>query len=108
VEDNVNKKWMKKSIAGATLAAVLTTASVAVYAQDATAQPPAVTDTHAGGPGLRGPGPMGGLSIIAEQLGIDPSELFTELQAGKTVAQIAEEKGIATDTIVNAVVAAEQ
>jgi uncharacterized protein (DUF433 family) len=113
VEDNVNKKWMKKSIAGATLAAVMATASVAVYAQDDTAQPPAVTDTHADGPGfggrgLRGPGAMGGLSIVAEQLGIDPSELFTELQAGKTIAQIAEEKGVATDTIVNAVVAAEQ
>ena len=107
----MNKKWMKKSIAGATLAAVfaaLATASVAVYAQDATAQPPAVTDTHAGGLGFRGPGPMGGLNVVAEQLGIDPSELFTELQAGKTIAQIAAEKGIATDTIVNAVVAAEQ
>jgi uncharacterized protein (DUF433 family) len=104
---------MKKSIAGATLAAMMATASVAVYAQDATAQPPAVTDTNAvgpgfGGPGLRGPGPMGGLSIVADTLGIDQTELITELQAGKTIAQIAADKNVSTDTIVNAIVTADQ
>ncbi|MEO8612506.1 MAG: hypothetical protein ABI690_31710 [Chloroflexota bacterium] len=109
----MKKQWLKKGVATAALTVSLATASVAVYAQDATAEPPAATDVTTanpglGGPGFRGPGPMVGMNIIAQQLGIDPSELFTELKAGKTIAQIAADKGVATDTIVNAVVAAEQ
>ncbi len=45
---------------------------------------------------MRGPGPHGatGLKAAAEALGITPDELKTELEAGKSIAQVAEEKDI--------------
>lgn len=48
------------------------------------------------------------LTVIAEALGIDASTLQTELQAGKTVADIAGEQNVELSTIVDAVVAAYQ
>jgi hypothetical protein len=69
------------------------------------------------GPGFgRGPGGgmMGGRwggpenslpSIAAEKLGLTSQELLAELQAGKTIAEVAAEKNVAVDTIVEAVVA---
>ncbi len=108
----MNKKWLK--MGAVTLAiGMLAVASIAAYAQD-TVVPPA--DSAVGGMffggrgGDRGGFGRGGegLSIVAEQLGIDQAELMTELQAGKTIAQLAEEKGISTDDIIAAVVAARQ
>jgi hypothetical protein len=64
---------------------------------------------------LPGDGQRGGfrvganvLSVVAEQLGIDETELRTELQSGKTIAQIAADKNVSTDTIVAAIVAAQK
>lgn len=45
------------------------------------------------------------LTIAAEKLGMTTSELLTELQAGKTIADVAAEKNVAVDTIVEAVIA---
>jgi len=53
------------------------------------------------GPGLR----MGfGLDLqkAAEALGMTQADLQTELQSGKTLAQVAQEKGVATQTLVDA------
>jgi len=51
-----------------------------------------------GGPG--GPGMMqGGPQQIADILGMTPQDLRTELQAGKSLAQVAEAKGISRDTL---------
>lgn len=52
-----------------------------------------------GGPG--GPAGMaqGGPQAVAAILGITPQELRTEMQAGKTLAQVAEAKGISRDTL---------
>jgi polyhydroxyalkanoate synthesis regulator phasin len=57
----------------------------------------------------RGMGPMGGeenlLSIAADKLGMKLTELLTELQGGKSIADVAKEKGVDTQTIVDAYVA---
>ncbi len=47
------------------------------------------------------------LTIVAEQLGITTDELFTALQGGKTVADLAAEKSIEVSTLIDAVIAAE-
>jgi hypothetical protein len=59
-----------------------------------------------GGPGLRGPagqgprGPMfgGPPRLAADVLGLTPQQLWTELQSGKSLAQVAETHGMARDT----------
>jgi hypothetical protein len=59
--------------------------------------------------GARG-GRWGGLGnslavVAAEKLGLTPAELFTELQAGKSIADVAKDKDVALDTIVDAILA---
>jgi polyhydroxyalkanoate synthesis regulator phasin len=44
-------------------------------------------------------------SVAAEKLGIELADLLTELQNGKTIAALAEEKGVDTQTIVDAYLA---
>jgi polyhydroxyalkanoate synthesis regulator phasin len=44
-------------------------------------------------------------SVAAEQLGMELTDLHTELQNGKTIAALAEEKGVGTQTIVDAYLA---
>ncbi len=55
------------------------------------------------------PGPFGHrgerLSVAAEALGMTQEELLTELRAGKSIAQVAEEKGVDVQTVVDALVA---
>jgi lambda repressor-like predicted transcriptional regulator len=46
------------------------------------------------------------VAVAADKLGVTPQELFTELQAGKSIADVAKEKNIALDTIVEAALAA--
>ena len=55
-------------------------------------------------------GMMGGpgnlvVMVAAEQLGLTRTELMTELQAGKTIADVAAEKNVSVDTIVDAILA---
>jgi hypothetical protein len=52
-----------------------------------------------GGPG--GPAGMaqGGPQVVADILGMTPQELRTEMQAGKTLAQVAEAKGVSRDEL---------
>jgi hypothetical protein len=45
------------------------------------------------------------VSVAADQLGLSLTELLTELQAGKSIAEVAEEKGVDTQTIIDAYVA---
>jgi polyhydroxyalkanoate synthesis regulator phasin len=51
------------------------------------------------GQGQRGPGIPGPGQAIAEFLGMTPEQLRTESQAGKSLAQIAEAKGITRDAL---------
>jgi hypothetical protein len=65
-----------------------------------------------GGMGGMG-GQMGGpqqslVAIAAQQLDINQADLVTQLQGGKTIAQVAGEKNVALDTIVNAFVGTRQ
>jgi hypothetical protein len=55
-----------------------------------------------GGPG-RGHGP--GLAAAATALGMDEDALRTELQAGKTIAEVAKAEGVDVQTVVDAIVA---
>ena len=78
---------------------------------------PALGD-HAGDHGGMGRGPMGGgpgmghggrrgpgLDAAATALGITADELKTELEAGKTIADVATEKGVDVQTVIDAIVA---
>ena len=56
------------------------------------------------GPGWGGPGESL-LSITAEKLGLTTDELVTELKAEKSIADLATDKGVSLDTIVEALVA---
>ena len=49
--------------------------------------------------GQRGPGMPGPGQAVADLLGMTPQELRTEFQAGKSLAQIAEAKGVSRDTL---------
>jgi len=68
-----------------------------------------------GGPGFGGFGGLGGLAgplqdgldAAAGAIGITSDELKTELEAGKTIADVATEKGVDVQTVIDAVVASE-
>jgi hypothetical protein len=72
---------------------------------------------HPGGAGRGGPGGPGGpgrggrmgaklsIATVATALGMTEADLRTELQAGKTIADVAKEKGVDVQKIVDAVVA---
>jgi polyhydroxyalkanoate synthesis regulator phasin len=51
------------------------------------------------GQGQRGPGMVGPGQAIADLLGMTPQDLRTELQGGKSLAQVAEAKGVSRDTL---------
>jgi hypothetical protein len=59
------------------------------------------------GRGMGGPGMMGGgdnlLSVAAKQLDMSLTDLLTELQGGKSIAGVAKDKGVDTQTIIDAV-----
>lgn len=67
-----------------------------------------------GGHGGGGRGGMGGggfaahAATVAKALGLTEAELKTQMDAGKTIAQIATAKGVSLDTIVNAYLVEEQ
>ena len=62
-----------------------------------------------GGPGHRFGGMMGpreSAATVAKTLGMTPAELMTALRKGQTLKELAETKGVSTDTLVNAMVSA--
>jgi hypothetical protein len=58
-----------------------------------------------GGPGGRGGAEFGRLDAAAKILGVTPEALRTELQGGKSLADVAGEKNIPKDTLINGLVA---
>ena len=50
-------------------------------------------------PGQRGPGMPGPGQAVADLLGMTPQELRTEFQSGKSLAQVAEAKGVSRDAL---------
>lgn len=94
------------------LAVGLVSFSMVAAQDDTTApQPPFGRMGRMGGRGFGGFGPgMGGpdnslVAVAADELGLEWADLIAELQAGKSVADIAEEQGIELETIVEAFVA---
>jgi hypothetical protein len=101
-------------LAGTATTVALLFSSGAAFAQSPTPTSPA-TEAQApqggrGGPfGKGGRNGLGGrgmnAAIVAKALGIDEATLRTELDAGKSVADLASSKGVALNTIVDALVA---
>jgi len=63
---------------------------------------------HEGHEGRGGPGGMGGgkiAEVAATALGVTTDELKTELDAGKTIAEVAAGKGVDVQTVIDAIVA---
>jgi hypothetical protein len=94
------KRWI--ALAGVALALVI-----------AVVVAPAVLAQGPGGPGLGYGWGMGGpqqslVAVAAEKLNMTQADLMTELRNGKTIAQVAESKQVALDTIVDAFVATRQ
>ena len=55
--------------------------------------------------GPRGQRGFGGAGVVAEILGLDGTEIREALQGGATIADLAEQQGVSTDDIVDAMVA---
>jgi hypothetical protein len=118
------QKWM---LAGSVVILLVAVALVAftIFTPFALARGPMGYFAYQNGPmfdGAAGPrfgmGPGGGhgmfgwggpqnspIAIAAEKLGMTREELIAELQAGKTVADVAKEKDVALETIVEAIMA---
>jgi len=56
------------------------------------------------GPGFHDGGHFGGLDAAATYLGLTTAELRTQLEAGKTLAQVAQDKGKSVDGLIQALV----
>jgi len=104
-------KWLKIGIVGLLVLGAFSIAYAGVaYAQDDT---PTAPDESApvfpGRHGLgRGLGGQVGLEAAAAALGMTADELSTQLWGGKTLADLAEEKGVALEDVQAAVEAAQQ
>ncbi len=94
-------KWFKLGTL-ATLVAVVALMAVgagAAFAQGPTGTPPAGLGLHLGGP------QNSLVSIAAQTLGIERTALVAELNAGKTIADVAKAKNVPVTKIVDAMVA---
>ncbi len=101
-------KWLKIGTLATAVAvvALMSLGAVSAFAQGPTpASPPAFGRALGMGPGLGGRfgGPQSSLvAVAAKALGMDQTALVAELNAGKTIADVAKTKNVATDKIVNA------
>lgn len=98
-----------------TLAATLAVVAVFAFGTSAFAQGPTPRSTPVAGTSTQGlgygmgMGRMGGwggsqnslVAVAAKVLGLNQTDLVTTLNSGKTIADVAKEKGIATDKIVD-------
>jgi uncharacterized protein (DUF2267 family) len=117
------------AVAGGALAGALLLAPAASVAQDPTPSPEASTETTPGTPESPGATPapettesptpdddelcdhfwhggFGGFGTVADALGISDDELRDALRDGKSIATIAEERGVELQTVVDAMVTA--
>jgi len=68
----------------------------------------ALEDARPEGFGHRGGGLHADLSTVAEALGVSEDDLRTALEDGQSLAEVAEEQGVDTQEVVDAIVAAQQ
>jgi hypothetical protein len=94
---------------GGNAGAVLGTPNVS-GAQDTTSTTTQDAGTDAKAPdgtGRHGPHPrLGMLKEAAEALGMEPADLRQELAAGKSIADVAEERGVSEQKVIDAIVSA--
>ena len=106
----MNKKW---GIAVGAVMAVGLIASLVVggaLAQGTTSQSPQATP-QAGQQSQAGPprgGPLDGMNDIAKLLGMTPDQIWAERVQGKTLADLAKDKGVADQQLVDALVASQK
>lgn len=106
----MSKKWFV--VAGVVLAAAMLVAALAIpaLAQDPTPAPERRTTPRGWfgwGFGMRGDGFWENFDAMAEALGLTPEELFSELHSGKTLDEIAEEKGVDLQKVYDAMKASQ-
>ncbi len=106
----MNKKW---GIALGAVMAVGLIASLVVggaLAQGSTSsQSPQATSQPQAGPPGRGPGgAFDGMNDVAKLLGMTPDQIWAERVQGKTLADLAKEKGVDTQQLVDALVASQK
>jgi hypothetical protein len=105
----VNRRGMLLGIAGLGVGVVLGGVGIAQAATDApTGTPGATTAPAWGWGGMHGYGVGAGscLSGAAKYLGLSDADLQAQLQAGKTLAQVAADKGKSVDGLKDAMLAA--
>jgi hypothetical protein len=99
-------KWLKIGTAAAIVAAIalVSLGAVTTYAQGPTGTPPMIGRSFGmGGFG----GPQNSLvAVAAKVLGMDQTALFNELNAGKTIADVAKAKNVSVDKISSAFIEA--
>jgi hypothetical protein len=98
-------KWLKIGTLATMLAVIaLMSLGTAAFAQGPATTPPALGRGLGMGPAGFG-GPQNSLvAVAAKVLGIDQTALVAELNSGKTIAEVANAKGVALDKIVDAFV----
>jgi hypothetical protein len=94
----------------ALIAAMAIAATSPAFAQGALLVGPAagapIAAQHGGGPFGRGGG-RADMATVATALGVTEAELRTELQAGKSIADVASAKGVDVQKVIDAVIAAQ-
>jgi hypothetical protein len=109
---NKTRLGIAAALAGTATALALLFGGTA-FAQEVTPTTPSTEQAapQGGRGGPFGKGAKGGIgrhgmnaAVVAKALGIDEATLRTELEAGKSVADLATAKGVALDTIVNALI----
>lgn len=106
----MKNKWLKLGTLAVALAAVALLAfGGAAYAQGPTGDNPAPMFGRGYGMGfgrMGAAGPQNSLvAIAAQELGMEQTALIAELNAGKTLAEVAQAKGVAADKLVDAFIA---
>jgi hypothetical protein len=110
MEDQMNKQWWKIGVAAA-LAAILGLASLSAVAFAQSSTPGSRAGNGMGGYGMGGRmgGPQSSLVATAAQtLGVTQADLVAELNAGQTLAQVAQAHGSSASALVEAWVTARQ
>jgi hypothetical protein len=101
-------KWMIGIGAGLLTAVLLLTLVVPAFAQSATATPQTPLGLRGWGRGgMRfGGGSWDTFDVAAKALGMTPEQLFAELHAGKTLEDVAKDKGVDFQKVTDALKAA--
>jgi len=108
----MTKKWMILAGTGLLAAVLILALVVPAVAQTATPAPQTPKSGRGWGRGFgfgfRGAGSWVTYDAAAKALGMTPEQLFTALHSGKTLDEIAEEKGVEMQTVTDAIKAAEK